>query len=73
VTRIGGDISGAASQSQTQEQLLIAAQNLRDSFSGVDLNEEAVKLAEFEQAYQAILRVVQVLDGLSQEVLNLVS
>jgi flagellar hook-associated protein FlgK len=37
------------------------------------LNEEAVKLAEFEQAYQAILRVVQVLDGLSQEVLNLVS
>ena len=73
VTKIGGDISGAASQAQTQDQLLIAAQNLRDSFSGVDLNEEAVKLAEFEQAYQAILRVVQVLDGLSEDVLNLVS
>ena len=49
------------------------AQSLRDSFSGVDVNEEAVQLLQFEQAFSAMLRIIQVVDDLSNEVLGLVN
>ena len=72
VTRVGNESTTAASQFQTREQLLLTTQNMRDSLSGVDMNEEAARLLQFEQAYQAMLRVVQVIDGLMNEILNII-
>jgi len=49
-----------------------SASAVRESFSGVDLNEEGVELLRFEQGYRALLQVIQVLDGLATDVLSLV-
>jgi flagellar hook-associated protein 1 FlgK len=72
VVAVGEEGADAAAQLETREQILITAQNLRDSLSGVDVNEEAVQLLQFEQSFQAMLRVVQVVDGLVNEILRLV-
>ena len=72
VGEVGQDAAGASSQLQTQTEILQTAQGLRDSFSGVDLNEEAVRLLEFQQAFQAQIRVIQVIDSLTTEILSLV-
>jgi flagellar hook-associated protein 1 FlgK len=69
---VGEEGAEAAGQFETREQVLIAAQNLRDSLSAVDVNEEAARLLQFEQSYQAMLRVIQVVDGLVSEILRLV-
>ena len=73
VADVGGKGSSARAELETQEQLFAAAQGLRDSYSGVDVNEEAVQLLQFEQAYSAMLRIIQVVDDLSNEVLGLVN
>ena len=72
VSEVGQDGAGASSQLQTQTEILQTAQGLRDSFSGVDLNEEAVRLLELQQAFQAQIRVIQVIDSLATEILSLV-
>ena len=72
VADVGDAGSAARSQFETQEHVFIAAQNVRDSFSGVDINEEPVQLVQFERAFQAMLRVIQVVDQLSNDVLDLV-
>ena len=73
VIDVGGKGSSARGELETQEQLHVAAQGLRDSLSGVDVNEEAVQLVQFEQAYSAMLRIIQVVDDLSNQVLSLVN
>jgi flagellar hook-associated protein 1 FlgK len=70
--QFGGAAAQTYSQLETQQQVTVAAENLRDNFSGVDLNEEAVYLLQFEEGYQAMLRVIQVVNQLSDELLNLV-
>ncbi len=72
VSEVGQDSAGSASQLQTQTEILQTAQGLRDSFSGVDINEEAIRLLEFQQAFQAQTRVIQVIDSLAREILSLV-
>ena len=72
VSDVGRASAGASSQLDTQNQILATAQALRDSFSGVDINEEAIRLLEFQQAFQATMRVIQVLDSLTNEILGLV-
>ena len=71
VTEVGDAGSAAQSQFETQELVFIAAQNTRDAFSGVDINEESIQLVQFEQAYQAMLRVIQIVDSLASELLTL--
>jgi flagellar hook-associated protein 1 FlgK len=72
VAQFGGAASQTYSQLETQQHVTVAAQNLRDQFSGVDLNEEAVYLLQFEEGYQAMLRVIQIVNQLSDDLMNLV-
>lgn len=72
VAQFGGAAAETYSRLETQQQVTVAAENLRDTFSGVDLNEEAVYLLQFEEGYQAMLRVIQVVNQLSDDLLNLV-
>lgn len=71
VNSVGQQSEAAASQLATQTEVTAAAENLRDSFSGVDINEEAIELMRFEQGYTAMLRVIQTLGQLTDEVLQL--
>ncbi len=72
VSRVGEDSSEAQTSLDTQNQLLTQAQNLRDSFSGVSLDEEATQLTQFQKAYEATARVITVLDSLADTVINLI-
>ncbi len=72
VSEVGQASAASSSQFDTQNQILATAQALRDSFSGVDINEEAIRLLEFQRAFQALTRVIQVIDSLITEVLGLV-
>ncbi len=72
VTDLGTAAANTFAQAETQQQVAASAQGLRDSLSAVDINEEAVELLKFEEGYSAMLRVIQVINGLTDEVLNLV-
>lgn len=72
VNAVGQESEGAITSLETQTQVTAAAVNLRDAFSGVDVNEEAIELMRFEQGYSAMLRVIQTLSQLTDEILQLV-
>ena len=71
-----GDV-GFAVSSTTQalevEQFLVDNLNQRrESVSGVNVDEELVNMVEYEQAYGAAARFIQVVNALSDELLSLV-
>ncbi len=72
VSTLGDDLRRADYISQTQTQVLAQLENQRDSLSGVNLDEEATNLIRYQKAYQASARFVQVLNELSDEIINLV-
>lgn len=70
--QVGNDVANAQQdQTQAQDQLT-QAQNQRSTQSGVSLNEEATQLLQFQQAYQAVGKMVSVLDQLTETVINMV-
>jgi flagellar hook-associated protein 1 FlgK len=69
--QVGSDVAAAQTdQTQAQDQLT-QAQTQRATQSGVSLNEEATQLLQFQQAYQAIGKLVTVLDDLTQTLINM--
>ncbi len=52
-----------------QTTLLTEAQNARDSVSGVNLDEEAAKLLEYQQSYQAAAKMLQIASELFDSIL----
>jgi len=71
IDTVGNDERKADDLSQTQTQILTQLQNQRDSFSGVNLDEEATDIIRYQKAYQASARFVQVLNTLSDEIINI--
>jgi flagellar hook-associated protein 1 FlgK len=70
--RAGNDLA-TAQQDHTQAQDQVTqAQALRSNQSSVSLNEEATKLLQVQQAYQAAAKIVGVLQTLTQSVLDMV-
>jgi flagellar hook-associated protein 1 FlgK len=70
--RVGQDLSTSKDTQDTQQQLLIQAQNLRQQTSGVSLDEEATRLIQFQRAYQATSKLIGVLDTLTQTTIDLI-
>jgi flagellar hook-associated protein 1 len=71
-SRVGRDVSNAQ-QDQTQGQNLVTqAQLQRQQQSGVSLDEEAAKLLQFQQAYEAVGKLVGVLDSLTETMINMI-
>lgn len=71
-SRVGRDVSTAeAQQTQFQDTLTQARAN-RAQESSVSLDEEAAKLLQFQQAYQAVGKLVQVLNDLTQTVMGII-
>lgn len=71
IYRIGADEKAADDNSATQESILSQLKNQRDAFSGVNLDAEAVNIIKYQKAYQASARYANVLNGLSDEILQL--
>jgi flagellar hook-associated protein 1 FlgK len=51
--------------------LVTQAQKQRADATGVSLDKEAAKLLQFQQAYQAVGKMVSVLNSLTDTVLNI--
>jgi len=71
VTQIGSDVQSASSNQTTQQSLLTAINNQRESASGVSLNEELTNLITFQQAYQASARMMTVIDNTLQTLISM--
>jgi flagellar hook-associated protein 1 len=69
---VGRDVASATDSQTVQTQLLAQARAQRTSLSGVSLDEEAVRLVEFQRAYQATAKMVTVLDQLSLDTINMI-
>jgi flagellar hook-associated protein 1 FlgK len=72
VTNIGIQTSQAQSGSTAQQAVLTDATNAQQSVSGVNLDEEAANLVQYQQAYQAAAEVIKVAANLFQSVLTAV-
>ncbi|MEQ1722079.1 MAG: flagellar basal body rod C-terminal domain-containing protein, partial [Pseudobdellovibrio sp.] len=70
-----GEVGVAAQKSQanleSQKNVLDQAKNVRESVSGVSLDEEAQKMIEFQKSYEASARVIRMADEMFDTVLNL--
>lgn len=69
---VGSDSANAQSSQATQQQVLSQAQNLRSNLSAVSLDTEAAKLTEYQQAYNATGKLLNVIDQMMQTVLNII-
>lgn len=67
----GAALSGRNSVADAQTSIRDAAVSARDSVSGVSVDEEAVDLMRFQQAYQASARVIQIARETLQSILEI--
>ncbi len=71
VNDIGNKAASANVSSQAQTALLNQATAARDAVSGVNSDEEAAKLVQYQQAYQASAKVIQVASKLFDTLISL--
>ncbi|MCP1675615.1 flagellar hook-associated protein 1 FlgK [Natronocella acetinitrilica] len=70
VGRVGTETLRAQSNRDAQEALVDQARQARESVSGVNLEEEAAKLLQFQQAFQANAQVITVANDVFQTLLG---
>ncbi len=71
VFQIGNDVSTAQSELSGSQALAQQIQNQIGSVSGVNINEEAANLIQYQQAYQAAAQVASVINTLTNTAINL--
>lgn len=71
--QVGQDVATAQQNQTAQQSLLSQATQARATASGVDLNAEAAKLVQFQQAYQAAGKLIGVIDSLGATLMNMMS
>jgi flagellar hook-associated protein 1 FlgK len=71
-SRVGQDVVNAQNDQTQAQDLVTQAQQQRSQASGVNLNAEAAKLLQFQQAYQAVGKLVSVLNDLTQTLINII-
>ncbi len=69
--QVGQDLSAAQSSATTKSALLNQARNLRQQISGVSLNEEAQNMMEYQRSYQAVSKMLGVLNSLTDTLMNM--
>jgi flagellar hook-associated protein 1 FlgK len=69
--QVGQQASASQNQLQVQQQTVAQARSLRGQISDVSLNDEAARLLQFQNAYQATARTVNVLDQLTLDTINM--
>ena len=69
---VGNAVATANTSAAAQSQALSQAKNLQQQFSGVSLDEEAVRLVQLQSSYQAASKVVTVVDELTKALINMV-
>jgi flagellar hook-associated protein 1 FlgK len=70
VAKVGSQSQGFKVSSDSQQNLVTALQNQRDRVSGVDLDEEATNMINFQRGYQALARFISVINQLTDQLVN---
>ena len=63
VNKVGSDSASAKNSLSMRQETVAAIQRLRDSVSGVSLDEEAGRLMQFQRAYEANARFFAAVDS----------
>jgi flagellar hook-associated protein 1 FlgK len=71
VGQIGSETKGADLDLRHQKVVVNYLETRREEVSGVSLDEEMTNLIRFQRAFEAATRMISVLDGLLDDVLNL--
>lgn len=71
VGQIGTIAQRAVKTQESQKNILSQLSNIRESISGVSLDEETTKMIEFQKAYDASARVIRTADEMLETVLAL--
>ncbi|MEX0702167.1 MAG: flagellar hook-associated protein FlgK [Planctomycetales bacterium] len=71
ITRIAQESASQTAIATGREGFRDSLLSQRDQFSGVSLDEEAMKMLEFQRAYQASARIITTIDELFQTLLNM--
>ncbi len=71
VGRVGTFAQRAVKSFEAQKNIIEQLGNIRESISGVSLDEEATKMIEFQKAYDASARIIRVADEMFDTVLSL--
>ncbi len=73
VFKIGQDTRAAEDGITLQKAMLDQLKNQRDAYSGVNLDEEAISIVRYQKAFQATARYISVLDGLTEDLIQILS
>ncbi|MGE4133410.1 MAG: flagellar hook-associated protein FlgK [Bdellovibrionales bacterium] len=71
VGQIGIETQRSNSSNESQKDIVSQLKNVRESISGVSLDEETTKMIEFQKAFDASARLVRTADEMMDTVLNL--
>jgi flagellar hook-associated protein 1 FlgK len=71
VGQIGTITQRAIKGQESQKNVVDQLQNIRESISGVSLDEETTKMIEFQKAYSASARLIRVADEMFDTILSL--
>lgn len=71
VGRIGVMTNQSVRTKEAQDNIVSQLENLRESVSGVNLDEEAAKMIEFQKAFDASARLIRTADEMFDTVLSL--
>ena len=72
VARVGSNVQASKLSLDSASNILDAAEASQSEFAGVNLDEEAARLLEFQQAYQASARILQTAKELFQSLIEVV-
>ncbi|HET8976855.1 MAG TPA: flagellar hook-associated protein FlgK [Solirubrobacteraceae bacterium] len=70
VAQVGGSVQAAQNTQTTQQAILTAVSNQRQSVSGVSLDQEMTNLIQYQQAYQASARVMNAISTTFSDLMN---
>jgi flagellar hook-associated protein 1 FlgK len=70
-SNVGTLLDNANASLQTQQSAVAQAQSVRQQISGVSLDEEATILLQFQQAYEATSKLVNILDQITEDAINM--
>jgi len=71
VYRVGSDVHQATRELDSRREIVHQVETLRDSVSGVSIDEEAALMMRFQRAYEANARFFTVIDEVLQTLLSL--
>ena len=70
--QVGGNLADAQANQSTGEALLNQAQSFRQQVSGVSLDTEAESLMSYQQSYDAVTKMLTVLNQMTETLMNII-